>query len=246
MASIHGTGVLLVSNKRTLGPCLVLILDYHGKWSDMGGKLEAKYTPTKNAVVEVLEESRGVINLLESSLGSHVDLPVRVGVYRSYICEIADQSWCTQYNRVDTTNMPYSYQETKGMRYFPLQAVLNNIYAPKWASDSGGSSVLVDVHGRVQNVVDAMHKKGLFNKYIAPAPTPTPVSNTCSLSGCSNACSNGFNFCSRSHGRIARGCLMCNKPCSILPNAQGTLYVYAFCSQTCGRASGKIIMPILL
>jgi hypothetical protein len=214
----------------------------------MGGKLESKYTPTKNAVVEVLEESRGVINILESSLSSYVDLPVKVGVYRSFICEISDQSWCTQYNKVDTSNMPYSYQETQGMRYFPLRSVLKNITAPKWESDSGGSPVLVDVHGRVQNVVSAMHKKGFFNKYISPLPTPVPipVKKTCGLTGCSNVCSSGFSFCSRSHGRIARGCLVCNQPCSVLPNVVGVLYVYAFCSQSCGRSTGRMIPPIKL
>ena len=301
-----GAGVLLVCNKKTLGPCIILVNDYTQKWSDLGGSYEDKHgTPDVTAATETYEESRGVIQIAASSLTKYVDLPVQLGIYRSYIAELADKKWCTVYNQTDTSKMSHAFQETNGMRYFPLAQVLSNISSTTWLSDSGGNLVPVPIHPRVQRVVSTMHKQGFFNKYLqsssttggsaaskVTATTPSPAyglaiapravaaasatmpttasalaaaassaavsvplgahgaglpvtaAKKCGLPSCTKSCNGSFSFCSRSCGRIAQGCLVCKKPCTIICDAKGDLYVHAFCSQSCGRTHGKVIHPI--
>lgn len=242
---ITGSGVLLVCRKKTLGPCLILIHDYNGKWSDTGGKVEAKYTPRKNASVELKEETRGLFDVPETFLQAYVDLPLTRCAYRSYLLEVTDQSWCTAYNKIDTSSMPLAYQETKGMRYFPLSSVISNMSSSFWLSDVNGRSVSVQVHGRVQSIVQHMYQSGMFDIYLPSHQVSTTTTNTaatssttstsaaasasagagvqqrtCGLSGCSRTCNGSFNYCSRIHGQVAlrlqRRCLNnCSRPCSV-------------------------------
>lgn len=128
----------------------ILIKDYHGRYSDMGGALQPPLSDgaiARTAAQELREESRKVFSFRASQLGrcAHVDLAHAGGKYRMYVVPLAHaRGACTRYYRTDPSRLPRAYRETTGMTRFPAAQFRGRRMGATARTDTGRREKLDD------------------------------------------------------------------------------------------------------
>jgi hypothetical protein len=158
-----GAGVLVLDASKQQ---LLLIKDYHGKYNDMGGQLQAPLTDgvlERTAATELLEETRGVMQASAADLASAPHVSLLPQGYRMYLLRLPDTAGlCSRYYSVDPIALGPSFCETKGLTRFPVQQFLSRGGAgPTAFTDTG---LAVPLHGRVRTGINAALRQGLLGQ----------------------------------------------------------------------------------
>lgn len=127
---IVGSGVVLYTSFQNK-PCVVLILDYHQKWGEPGGRLQRSVSIEDSAKNEVYEETAVLIDIRNKKLRDFVDMPgKREGTaYRAYFHRIPRfciRKYHSNRAKLKKIKVDPKYLETSDITFVPIYRLRKN------------------------------------------------------------------------------------------------------------------------